>query len=75
LNCQKYNLSIIEEELESHICRKAKKFYIKGDILWLSDGITEIPLKLSTIKNDIKSGKIYQPQSNRENNYRRGNST
>lgn len=75
MNCPKCNLSIIEEESKSHICRKAKGFHIKGDILWLSDGKVEYPLKLLKIKKDIKDGKIDQPTGNDTNNYRRGNST
>ena len=69
MKCSQCNLSLIDEELESHICKKAKGFHIKGDILWLSDGVTEYPLKLSKIKARN------QPQGNRENNYRGGNST
>ena len=64
MKCQKCNLSFIEEE--HHICRKAKGFHIKNDILWLSDGITEYPLKLSKINEDIRNGKIQLPKSNME---------
>jgi len=73
--CSGCHMRIIDEERNIHKCRRPKGFHIKYDILWLSDGITEYPLKLSKIKKNIKDGKIDQPQGNRENNYRRGNST
>ena len=71
MKCQKCNLSIIEGE--KHLCRKAKGFTIKGDILWLSDGVTQYPLKMSVLVEDMRNGKLklYQPKFDSEKNNRR----
>lgn len=79
LKCEYCYRSLIEEDLEDHVCRKAKGFHIKGDVLWLPDGIEEYPLKLSAIQKDIESGKIrFPPKGNNDDDNddnRRGNST
>ncbi len=67
--CSGCHMRIIDEERSIHKCRRPNGFHIKYDILWLSDGITEYPLKLSKIKAHN------QPQGNRDKNNLRGNRT
>jgi len=73
MKCKKCNLSLIEEEYTTHVCMKAKGFEIKEDILWLSDGVTKYPLKMSSIVEDMRTGKLklYQPNFDSKKNNRK----
>ncbi len=64
--CRNCKIHLIAEEKNNHMCRKAKKFHIVGDILWLYDidkgQEIKYPLKLGKIgkwvkyKNDQPTG-------------------
>ena len=64
--CSKCGYSVIAEESKSHVCKDVVDYKIEGKILWLFDGEIWYPRKLLHLD---------QPQGNRENNYRGGNST
>ena len=66
MKCQKCNLTLIEEELKNHECIEAKGFRIEGNILWLSDGMTEYPLKLEDVRKKLTNRNFTSTKSTAE---------
>ncbi|MFQ5476927.1 MAG: hypothetical protein ACE5DT_07860 [Nitrosopumilus sp.] len=66
MKCPHCHYDLIQEELEIHFCRKSIGFRIEEDILWLSDGVTEYPLKLEQIKKDLINRKFTGLKNNRK---------
>jgi hypothetical protein len=52
--CKNCGYSIIDEEIENHLCKKVIDYKIENNILWLNDGERWYPQKLSKFSPNFK---------------------
>ena len=64
--CKNCGYSLIDEELDSHICKKVIDYKIQGKIIWLFDGEIWYPRKILPPKNKHP---FTTPEDSTEPNY------
>lgn len=69
--CAVCGLALIDEEKETHECRKVVDCRVEGSILWLFDGFTWYPRKLLHLSKGQKNPTEFYKYKNR----RQGNGT